>query len=124
MMWSSLTAWWPVSGFRWSFEGLTVLVGRLPAPTTTLAAHGVIFSTIVTMYQIPQGIGVALCAATGRRIGAGRGAEVVKSNPLHTPRIATTITGQGDAVMNTHHASRLNPPPIVLVLLIIRKPQK
>lgn len=61
---------------RWAFEGLTVLVGLLRNPTITLAAHGIIFNTVVTMYQVFQGIGIALCAATGKRIGAQEGQQV------------------------------------------------
>ena len=33
----------------WSFEGLTVMVGVLPDATNTLAAHTIIFNTIVTL---------------------------------------------------------------------------
>ena len=69
----SAIVWWIE---WWSFEGLTVLVGLLPNATITLAAHGIIFNTVVTMYQFFQGIGVALCAVTGMRIGAGEGRAV------------------------------------------------
>jgi MATE family multidrug resistance protein len=69
----SAIVWWIE---WWSFEGLTVLVGLLPNPTITLAAHGIIFNTVVTMYQLFQGIGIALCAVTGMRVGEGKGRDV------------------------------------------------
>eukprot|EP00041_Stephanoeca_diplocostata_P006009 m.73156 g.73156 ORF g.73156 m.73156 type:complete len:502 (+) comp16118_c0_seq3:275-1780(+) len=60
----------------WSFEGLTVMVGLLPNAVVTLGAHGTMFNVIVTTYQIFQGLGIALCAMTGKRIGQGRGNEI------------------------------------------------
>mmetsp|Transcript_8562 Transcript_8562/g.22068 ORF Transcript_8562/g.22068 Transcript_8562/m.22068 type:complete len:508 (-) Transcript_8562:8-1531(-) len=69
----SAIVWWIE---WWAFEGLTVLVGLLRDPEITLAAHGIIFNTVVTLYQFFQGIGIALCAATGKRIGARRGGDV------------------------------------------------
>jgi MATE family multidrug resistance protein len=60
----------------WSFEGLTVMVGLLPDAKVTLAAHGIIFNTVVTLYQVFQGVGTALCAVVGQRVGAGKSGEV------------------------------------------------
>ena len=42
----------------------------------TLAAHGTIFNTLVTLYQVFQGVGTALCCTTGLRVGNGKTHEI------------------------------------------------
>jgi Na+-driven multidrug efflux pump len=38
----------------WAFEGLTIMVGLLPTPKATLAAHGTLFNVLVTFYQVSR----------------------------------------------------------------------
>lgn len=59
----------------WSFEGLSVLVGVLPDPTTALAAWGTEFNITVIFYQVFSALGVVMCVMIGKYIGAGRAAE-------------------------------------------------
>ena len=52
----------------WGFEGLALLVGTLPQAEVQLGANGVIFNSVVTLYQIFSGLGdLAHCGAAGGR---------------------------------------------------------
>ena len=57
----------------WSFEGFSLFVGLLQEPDVALAAHGTMFNILVVTYMFFTGLGTALCASTGKYIGAGRG---------------------------------------------------
>ena len=52
-------------GGWWGFEGL----GTLPQAEVQLGANGVIFNSVVTLYQIFSGLGTALCALVGQQVG-------------------------------------------------------
>ena len=43
---------------------------------TQLAAHGTMFNVLVVTYMAFTGLGAALCAVTGKYIGAGEGGRV------------------------------------------------
>ena len=55
----------------WSFEALSLFVGRLPDATTLLAAHGTMFNALVIAYMAFTGLNSALCSTTGKHVGAG-----------------------------------------------------
>ena len=54
----------------WAFEALTLFVGLLPDAATLLAAHGTMFNAIVIAYMAFTGLNSALCATTGKYVGA------------------------------------------------------
>ena len=60
----------------WAFEGITLLVGLLPASEITLGAHGTMFNLLVTFFMAFTGLGAATCALAGKRIGEGAGDTV------------------------------------------------
>ena len=61
----------------WSFEALSLIVGLLPDATTLLAAHATLFNVLVTAYMAFTGLNTALCATTGKYIGAGQSGRAV-----------------------------------------------
>ena len=59
----------------WSFEAFAIFVGMLPDAPTLLAAHGTMFNALVVAYMAFTGLNSALCATTGKHVGAGSAAH-------------------------------------------------